>query len=202
MPSKTIKTPLVIDRYYHIYNRGNNLEKIFLNEKDYLFFLEKYKEIVHPFVKTYAYCLIPNHYHFLIKVDHIDPNCSCQHPSHIFRKFFQYYAVWFNKIHNRRGSLFTKYYRRIEVSNEDYLRRLVFYIHYNPVKHGVVDDLKSYPHSSFGSFSSFMPTIVSRSETLNWFNNDLTEFLEFHKLLKEKPDLRDLIFDEDIGFPT
>jgi REP element-mobilizing transposase RayT len=196
MPSKTIKTPLVIDRYYHIYNRGNNREKIFYSEEQYQFFLEKYSEMVHPFVNTYAYCLLPNHFHFLIKVDHVDPRSTCDQPSHIFRKFFQLYAIWLNKKQNRQGSLFTKYFRRIEVSSDEYLHRLVHYIHLNPVKHGIVKDFKTYPYSSFGSFSSFQPSIVSRSETLGWFNNDLSEFLSFHNIIDDKPDLRDYIFDE------
>jgi REP element-mobilizing transposase RayT len=196
MPSKTIKTPLEIDRYYHIYNRGNNKENIFLEEEHYKLFLEKYTEMVYPYVNTYAYCLLPNHFHFLIKVDHVDPNSCCQQPSHLLRKFFQFYAIWFNRKQNRRGSLFSKYYRRIEVSNDEYLRRLVHYIHFNPVKHGVAKDFKSYPHSSFSCFSSFQPTIIARSETLSWFNNDLLEFMEFHNIFEDKPDLRDFIIDE------
>jgi REP element-mobilizing transposase RayT len=196
MPSKTIKTPLEVDRYYHIYNRGNNRENIFLREEDYRFFLQKYTEMVHPYVNTYAYCLIPNHFHFMIKFEHFEPRGCCQQPSHYFRKFFQYYAVWYNKTHNRRGSLFTKYYRRIEVSNDDYLRRLIYYIHMNPVKHGITKDFKSYAYSSFGSYVSYEPSMITRSETLSWFNDDLHEFLAFHNIYEEKSDMRDFIFDE------
>jgi len=196
MPSKKIKTPLVVDRYYHIYNRGNNGENIFLKDEDFEFFLQKYVEMIQPYAKTYAYCLLPNHYHFLIKFDHLNPINCYSHPSHLFRKFFQYYAIWFNKKRNRRGSLFTKYYRRIEVTSDDYLRRLIFYIHLNPVKHGIAKDFKSYPYSSFGSYISFEPSIITRTETLSWFNDDLPEFLAFHNVFEEKPDLRDFIFDE------
>jgi REP element-mobilizing transposase RayT len=196
MPSKAIKTPLVVDRYYHIYNRGNNRENIFLREEDYQFFIQKYTEMVHPFVNTYAYCLLPNHFHFIIKFNHFEPVGCCKEPSHLFRKFFQYYAVWFNKNHNRRGSLFTKYYRRVEVSSDEYLKRLVYYIHMNPVKHGISRDFKSYRYSSFRSYVNFQTSNIARSETLSWFNNDLTEFLAFHNIYEEKADVRDLIFDE------
>jgi len=196
MPSKTIKTPLVVDRYFHIYNRGNNLEKLFWVKEDYEFFMKKYSEIIHPFVNTYAYCLLPNHFHFLIKVDHVDPQCWNHQPSHLFRKFFQFYAIWFNKKRNRKGSLFTKYYRRIEVSSDEYMKRLIYYIHRNPVKHGISSEFQTYPYSSFKSYSCFEDTIISRAEALVWFNNDLIEFLEYHKAIEEKPDLRDLIFDE------
>jgi len=196
MPSKTIKTPLVVDRYFHIYNRGNNREKIFEKDEDYQFFMQKYSEIIHPYVNTYAYCLLPNHFHILIKVDHLDPNCWSQQPSHLFRKFFQIYAIWFNKKRNRRGSLFTKYYRRIEISSDEYMKHVIYYIHRNPTKHGITNEFQTYPYSSFRSFSSFEKSIVSRSETLWWFNNDLKEFLEFHNNFEEKPDLKNFIIDE------
>ena len=132
MPSKTIKTPLQVDRYFHIYNKGNNRERIFAKEEDYRYFMQLYLTIVQPFAQTYAYCLLPNHYHFLLKIGDGEPH-QYGHPSHLFRKFFQAYAIWFNLKSNRKGSLFTKYYRRIEISNEDYLKHLVYYIHRNPV---------------------------------------------------------------------
>jgi REP element-mobilizing transposase RayT len=195
MPSKTIKTPLLVDRYYHIYNRGNNRENIFFKEEDYHCFLQKYTEMIHPYAKTYAYCLLPNHFHFLVKFNHLDPAGNIPQPSHLLRKFFQYYAVWFNKKQNRKGSLFTKYYRRIEVSSDEYLSRLIYYIHLNPVKHGISMDFKTYPYSSFNSFSSFQPTIVARSESLKWYNDDLSEFLAFHHIYEEKSDMRDFIIE-------
>ncbi|MFO7614706.1 MAG: hypothetical protein R6W71_08725 [Bacteroidales bacterium] len=196
MPSKKIKTPLTFDRYYHIYNRGNNRENIFYKGEHYQFFIKKYTEMIHPYVHTYAYCLLPNHFHFLLKVDPFTSNVSCKQPSHLFRKFFQCYAIWFNKRQNRRGSLFTKYFRRIEITNEDYLRRLILYIHMNPVKHGVSHDFKTYPYSSFESYLSYQPGIVNHSETLNLFNDNMLEFLQFHDLSEEKPDLRDLIIEK------
>ncbi|MBW6460580.1 MAG: transposase [Bacteroidales bacterium] len=196
MPSKKIKTPLTFDRYYHIYNRGNNRENIFYKDEHYQFFIKKYTEMIHPYVNTYAYCLLPNHFHFLLKIDPFASNIAFKQPSHLFRKFFQCYAIWFNKRQNRRGSLFTKYYRRIEITNEDYLRRLILYIHMNPVKHGISQEFKTYPYSSFGSYLSFQPGIVSQTETLSWFNDNMLEFLDFHDLSEEKPDLRDLIIEK------
>jgi REP element-mobilizing transposase RayT len=196
MPSKKIKTPLVEDRYFHIYNRGNNRERIFEQIEDYQFFIEKYREIVDPFVNTYAYCLLPNHFHFLIKVEPYDSNIMSYQPSHLFRKFFQAYAIWYNKKQSRRGSLFTKYYRRIEVTSDEYLKQVVFYIHRNPVKHGLTSDLKSYPFSSFTCYSNYSKTWISREEALAWFENDLIMFLEFHNSFEETPDMRDFIIDE------
>ena len=63
---------LIAENYYHIYNRGNNKENIFVNDDNYLFFLDKWKLHLHPHTDTLAYCLMPNHFHFLIKVKSIE----------------------------------------------------------------------------------------------------------------------------------
>ena len=54
--------------FYHIYNRGNNKENIFFEEKNYYYFLKKFDEYLSAFSDVYAYCLMPNHFHFLIKI--------------------------------------------------------------------------------------------------------------------------------------
>lgn len=53
------------ERFYHIYNRSINREDLFKSEANYVFFLKKWKELILPFFKIYAYCLMPNHFHFL-----------------------------------------------------------------------------------------------------------------------------------------
>ncbi|MBN2521595.1 MAG: hypothetical protein JXB17_13870 [Bacteroidales bacterium] len=72
----TIKTiiPLEADKYYNIYNRGNNYEKIYYKEENYYYFLKKFKEYLYEFIEVYAYCLLPNHFHFLIKVKDAIPS--------------------------------------------------------------------------------------------------------------------------------
>lgn len=196
MPSKKIKTPLRVDRYFHIYNRGNNKEKIFEKAEDYLHFMDLYLQIVQPYVNTYAYCFLPNHFHFLIKVDPEKAKSLDCLPSHLFRKFFQAYSIWFNKEKNRRGSLFTKYYRRIEITDDNYLKHVISYIHRNPVKHGISNNFGSYPFSSFKFYKDFNITWVSREETLAWFDKDLVYFLEFHHLFIEIPEIEGFIIDE------
>ena len=60
--------PLVYGRYYHIYNRGNNGEIIFRSEENYRFFLRQYGHYIEAVAATFAYCLLPNHFHFLIYI--------------------------------------------------------------------------------------------------------------------------------------
>lgn len=65
---KDITLPLDPNQYYHIFNRGNNGQWIFYKDKNYPYFLEKYKDYMLSYWDTYAYCLLPNHFHLLIKV--------------------------------------------------------------------------------------------------------------------------------------
>ena len=69
MPADEDRTlPLHSDTFYYIYNRENNGNPIFFQEKNYKYFLEKYAEYISDYMDTYAYCLIPNHFHLLIKI--------------------------------------------------------------------------------------------------------------------------------------
>jgi putative transposase len=62
------KAYLIPDKFYHIYNHGNGKDNLFYNEENYIYFLKKYKEYISPVADTYAYCLMPNHFHFLIQI--------------------------------------------------------------------------------------------------------------------------------------
>ncbi len=61
MPTKKITDPLTPGKLYHIYNRGNNKNKIFFTEANYRYFIEKYKKYMADWAHTYCYCFIPNH---------------------------------------------------------------------------------------------------------------------------------------------
>src|SRR5436190_10511203 len=97
---------------YHIYNQGNNREDIFYADEDYLEFLALFRKYVYTHCKVFAYCLMPNHFHFLIyatedsatikRIGNID---SCE-LSNGFRLLQSRYAQYINKNGNRTGSLF------------------------------------------------------------------------------------------------
>jgi putative transposase len=61
-------TPLQYGHYYHIYNRGNNRENIFIEERNYRYFLQLYLKYIEPIAWTFAYCLLRNHFHFLVRI--------------------------------------------------------------------------------------------------------------------------------------
>jgi REP element-mobilizing transposase RayT len=67
-----ISDPLLPDYFYHIYNRGSNGQKIFFQEKNYLFFLKRYAQYCSKYLDTFCYCLIPNHFHFVVRIKPIE----------------------------------------------------------------------------------------------------------------------------------
>lgn len=63
-----MKVPIEYGKYYHIYNRGNNYENIFINSEDYLHFLSIYEIYINPIAETFAWCLMKNHFHILVRI--------------------------------------------------------------------------------------------------------------------------------------
>ena len=188
MTDRFTQVPLESDRFYHLYNRGNNHENIFFEEKNYKFFLKKYQDYLMEYVSTYAFCLLPNHFHFLIKVH--DNNVSNQ-----LKKFFQSYVKSINNAYGRSGSLFLKNFKRIEITKDDYLKRIVYYIHYNPEKHKIVENFRYYKYSSYKAFIVEQPTKILKNEVFEWFGSK-EEFIEYHQYLKEMELDKKIVFEE------
>jgi hypothetical protein len=109
--------------------------------------------------------------------------------SHQFQKFFQSYAMAFNKQHNRVGTLFQTPFKRVFIYDSDYLTYMVYYVHANPQKHGLIDDFRDWKWSSYHSFLSEMPTSLYRDEVLAWFGG-LEKFVEYHAIYQAR--LRDM----------
>jgi REP element-mobilizing transposase RayT len=195
MTSKKLKSPLYPDRYYHIYNRGNNREKLFYHSGDYLFFLAKYKEYVAPYVETYAFCLIPNHFHFLLKTRN-ELTSSKSVVSNQLRKLFICYTKRINFMQHRTGGLFTKNFQRIEIQDEAYLNNVVNYIHKNPVKHGIQNNFESYLHSSYRIILSESSTHLNREDVIYWFGGK-KEFIQYHQSDTIDPKTFNLLNIED-----
>ncbi len=185
-------TPLESGKYYHVYNRGNNGENVFIAERNYAYFLNLYARHVGPVVETFAYCLLRNHFHLLIRVRDERPG---RPPSHAFSNLFNAYAKAINRAYGRTGSLFEKPFRRIEVTTPQYCIRLVRYIHWNPQKHGFVKDFRDYPYSSYHALLSDKPTLLQREIVLEWFDGR-TEFDTLHQMLTDEKGMADLIQDD------
>lgn len=184
--------PLQTETFYHIYNRGVNGENIFKESENYSYFLNKYAGLITHVADTYAYCLLKNHFHLLIKTkseaEILESFSGKAKPASIlislqFSHLFNGYAQAINKKYTRTGSLFETPFRRKEITENEYLRQLVFYIHFNAEKHNICADFRKYSFSSYEAFVSNKATKVRTGEVLSWFG-DKTAFINFHSDLK------------------
>ncbi len=169
--------PLTSDSFFHIYNCGNNKEDIFKESKNYNFFLTLMKRHILPTCDILAYCLLKNHFHWLIKTK---DNLESTQISQSFSNFFNSYSKSINKSYQRSGSLFKDRFSRIKIDNESYLEDLIVYIHLNSKHHEFVEDFKSYKYSSYNSILSHKPTLLLRNEIINLFE-DRENFVFVHK---------------------
>ena len=205
--------PLIPGHYNHIYNKGINGEDLFKQERNYFYFLEKYALYIYPIAATYAYCLLKNHFHLLVKIreeplpfdmhpDETSTNVSTNatsraksNPSRKFSHLFNCYTQSINKEAGRTGGLFESPFERKIVSNKAYFNRLTAYIHKNPQLHGFVDDFRDWPHSSYHAYLSHKPTKLEKQGVIAWFGN-ANRYTSFHQSDFSMVDLREVLFDE------
>jgi putative transposase len=134
------------DAFYHVINRGNYQEKIYLNDRDKEKFIEYLEKAAERFsVIFHGYCLMSNHYHLLIQTP--DSNLS---------KAMQWinvsYATYFNRKRDRHGHLFQGRFKAILIDADEYLKHLSRYIHLNPVRAKMVSSPSDYQWSSYRAF--------------------------------------------------
>lgn len=184
--------------FYHIYNRGNDGEILFREKRNYRYFLELYTKYVEPVAKTYAYCLLRNHFHFLVRIkDYTDLELTAKRfkPGRAFSNLFSTYTKAFNKSYERTGSLFEKPFHRKLVDNSNYFNHLVVYIHQNPQKHGFVKDFRDWPFSSYRTVLSEQATRLQRETVLTWFDGR-GGFTEAHMVTVNEIIIEPLIADD------
>lgn len=178
---------------YHVYNRTVDRKSMFTSYDNYAYFLRQFNKYLSDFVKVYAYILLGNHFHLMIKInDFKDLNSKSfkqktTHDiiSHQFRKFFQSYAMAFNKQQNRVGTLFQTPFKRARIEDENYLRKLTCYIHVNAQKHGIVKNFDDWKWSSYHTIISSKRTNLERESLIVYFN-DLNNFIDAHKEYAKK----------------
>lgn len=177
------------ETFYHVYNHANGSENLFRSVGNYYFFLKRFREYIIPIAETYAFCLMPNHFHMIIRIKDektlikefegkgLDLSLLI---SKRFSNFFNSYAKSYNLMYRRRGSLFMRPFRVKEIKNDDYFTQLVLHIHANPVHHGFVKKIDDWPYSSYKQIISTQPTLVEREVVLKWFNGR-DGFIQYHQ---------------------
>ena len=158
---------------YHIMLRGINKQDIFLDDEDYRKFLKTLngcKKKSH--FELYAYCLMSNHIHLLIK--ETENNIST-----IIKQIACSYVYWFNRKYERVGHLFQDRFRSEPVDNDEYFLTVLRYIHQNPVKANIVNQCEDYLYSSYKLY--YMDSVlIDKDFTYSIINKDY--YKEFHSI--------------------
>jgi len=159
---------------YHVMLRGINQQVIFEESEDYSKFIEtisKYKAV--SGYKVFAYCLMSNHIHILLKVEKEELDL-------IMKRIAGSYAYWYNWKYYRKGHLFQDRYKSEPVEDDSYFLTVLRYIHQNPTKSNIEKNIDEYPYSSYNEYINeqselvdieFVYSMMSKDEFIN-FNNE------------------------------
>ena len=178
---------LIANQFYHIYNQGNNQETIFLERNDYLRFLTKYRFLVAPNCDTIAYCLMPNHFHFLVGVTEKSEEqvrlggIEVDRVTDGFRKLLSEYAQEFNKKYHRSGSLFRQKTKGKLLSDNsgDYATTCFHYIHQNPYRAQLIKNMEDWEFSSFRDYIQLRNGTLCKKEIASlYFELSASNFYE------------------------
>lgn len=169
-------------KFYHIYNRAQNGDPLFEDEEAFRFFLKLYKSYVVPVAETYAYCLLEDHLHLLVKIREEVAGSSYSS----FAKLFNSYAKGYNKKNGKAGRVFRFKLKKVEIHREIVLRDIIRYINQNAEKHGLVNDCSHYRYSSYQATVTTCPTLIPKEEIQNQFGNMQMLAHYFSKPVDEK----------------
>jgi len=165
----------------HFYNRTTSGKLLFLCHNDYIYFLEKFKinTIKYP-CKVFAYCLMPTHFHFCLQQ-------SSEQPMYrIFNDTMTSYAMHYNHKYKNRGQLMEDRLQSKRIKTDEYLIQLCKYIHYNPVKAGLVHEVEDWVYSNYlevirkrngDLFSTEL--IEMYPEEFENYSNSIKQYLEY-----------------------
>lgn len=162
---------------YHIILRGINRQEIFEEEEDSIKFLNTLKEYQKiSGYKLYAYCLMSNHIHLLLKEEKEELGVA-------MRRIGASYVYWYNWKYERCGHLFQDRYKSEPVEDDQYLLTVLRYIHQNPLKAGLVKNIADYKWNSYGEYIE-EPQIIDADFALELLSDDrekaIDRFKRFH----------------------
>ena len=214
MPSRNSVKQYVPDSMYHVYNRGNNKQSIFKDERDYAVFMGFLKYALlsdseHSRIETAQTDLLTESQRFSMRregfADELELVSFCLMPNHFHLLFYQYsqdaisrlmrsiatgYSMYFNKRHNMTGRLFGGVYKAAHISDDSYWQHISRYIHLNPLDIG--KNYIDYPYSSYRYFSNAAEAEWVKPELiLNGFSNPkeygkfVADYIPYRKELKE-----------------
>ncbi len=160
---------------YHLMLRGVNKQKVFTDEQDYSRIIETlcyYKPISK--YEVYAYCLMKNHIHLLLRE-------TDESISNIIKRISSSYVYWHNKKYGRCGHLFQERFKSEAVETDEYFLTVLRYIHQNPLKAGIIEDIEKYRWSSYKEYLD-TPVVTDTDLALDMFSIDRKKAILLFKL--------------------
>lgn len=199
MPSRVF--PFVNDNFYHVYNRGIEKRRIFIDKRDQHRFIKTmlYYQLIGPkpklsnfkrskifspdfdkkIVNIVCYCLMPNHFHFLLK------QLKDGGITEFISKLSNSYTKYFNTRHSRIGPLFQGEFKAVLVESDEQLVHLSRYIHLNPLVSLLVKDLGKYEWSSYKEYiNPVEKSLTAKEEVLSFFASPK----EYEKFIADQAD--------------
>ena len=177
--------PLRPDHIYHLQSWVNGNEKLFREEENYRFFLERFIKYVYPVAELYSYSLLPDHFNFLVEIRNIDvlekhfnflkpelqfdKTNTSEFIMKCFSNMLNSYAKSFNKVYQRKGSVFIDYIKRQEIVLEEDLCNSIVQIHKSPLYCGHCRKMEQWKWSSFRNYHFGCPYIVSTKKVFELF---------------------------------
>ena len=165
MPSRYVIRQFEEGAFYHVFNRGVEKRNIFLDEQDYNMFLyylfvyitpleqvlikypllpvRLYNKNLHGKIDLISFCLMPNHFHFLLRQESIDGVRK------LLKQITNAYTLYFNNKYQRVGGLVQGRYKAVMIETDELLIHVSRYIHLNPVVSGLVEKPESYKWSNY-----------------------------------------------------
>lgn len=185
------------EEIYHVYNRGNDKNLIFFEERNYDYFLLKIKNELISYCDVLAYCLMPNHYHLMLYIKQSnDKTYMDNHP--LVRKIGTLqssYTRAIQKQNNSTGSVFQQKAKAKLIDNSTYNYALTcfHYIHQNPLKAKIVNKLENYNYSSFNEYLNLKPNLCN-IELAKEFGlyNEVTFYKESYDIIRD--DISGIVF--------
>lgn len=183
-PSRFLKprrSELEPTQFYHIYNRGNNKEDIFIEDDNYVYFMSLIGKYILPIADVLAYCLLPNHFHLVIKIKE-EQNIESQllnNLSQPFSNLFNAYSKAFNKKYARVGSLFQKNFKKKLIDSNTYLLDCIIYVNTNALHHKLCNAAIDYEYASYQSTLEENDVLVKSEMCINLFGSRVN-FLNMH----------------------
>jgi putative transposase len=188
------------DEYFHIYNKTVSGIKLFRDDIDSQTFLKRFESYLGGCLDVYAFVLMPNHFHFLVKVKSYE-NLVIYAKSQVtskskkliennidinvfiidqFKRWLSSYTITYKNKYNHSGSVFMKRFKRIKSNSLEKNIYWLTYIHHNPIHHNYCTEYNQWKYSSFTSYLSEKFTRVKREEVLDSWFSSLFDFLQYH----------------------